>query len=133
MTTEDDLQPIIDALRVIPGDNESQTVLINAAGQILQFAASLSKRMPLDEAFAEWAEESHALAQNYQPGGYDPEIAAILSKATMTVEEFGQVMGVGRRQAYQFVAEGGIKSLRIGKRIVVPTQPVRKFLEQGTP
>lgn len=56
------------------------------------------------------------------------EIAAILSKPTMTVDELSIVLGVGRAQAYAAVREGQIRSLRIGKRIVIPTSAVLGML-----
>jgi len=56
------------------------------------------------------------------------EIAAILSRPTMTVDELGIVLGVGRNQAYAAVREGQVRSLRIGKRIVIPTSAVVSML-----
>jgi len=46
----------------------------------------------------------------------------------MTVDELGIVLGVGRNQAYAAVREGQVRSLRIGKRIVVPTSAVLGML-----
>ena len=56
------------------------------------------------------------------------EIAVILSRPTMTVDELGIVLGVGRNQAYAAVREGQVRSLRIGKRIVIPTSAVIDML-----
>lgn len=41
--------------------------------------------------------------------------------ATLTVEEAAAVLGLARRNAYQQVHAGTIPSLRLGRRIVVPT------------
>jgi excisionase family DNA binding protein len=56
------------------------------------------------------------------------EMDAILSKPTMTVDELSAVLGVGRGQAYAAVREGQVRSLRIGKRILIPTTAVREML-----
>lgn len=68
--------------------------------------------------------------------GYSPEIRAILQKPTCTVKELALILGVGSNQAYAFVREGKIRSLRIGSRILIPTSAVRELLgdnhEPGT-
>ena len=46
----------------------------------------------------------------------------------MTVEETGEALGIGRTTAYEGVRTGEIPSLRIGRRIVVPTAEVRRML-----
>lgn len=56
----------------------------------------------------------------------------ILSKATMTVEELGKVLGIGRRQAYESVERGDIPSIRLGRRIVISTRVIKGILETGT-
>jgi excisionase family DNA binding protein len=56
------------------------------------------------------------------------EIAAILARPTMSVDEFGLVMGIGRNQAYAAVREGRIRSLRLGKRVLIPTSAVLEML-----
>lgn len=53
---------------------------------------------------------------------FSKEVQDILSKPTATVEEAGRVLGIGRRQAYEGVRQKEIPSLRIGKRIVIPTR-----------
>jgi excisionase family DNA binding protein len=42
--------------------------------------------------------------------------------ATMSVEEAGRVLGVSRRSAYRAVARGEIPSVKVGRRLLVPTQ-----------
>jgi hypothetical protein len=59
---------------------------------------------------------------------YSEEIQAILRKPTASVDEFKLVMGCGRNQAYQFIREGGIRTLRIGQRILIPTSAIRLML-----
>lgn len=50
----------------------------------------------------------------------------LIGRATVTVPEAGQVLGIGRGAAYEAVNTGEIPSLRIGKRILVP---VAKLLD----
>lgn len=60
---------------------------------------------------------------------FSEEVQAILSKPTASVDEFRLVMGCGRNQAYQFIREGGIRTFRIGTRILIPTAAIRSMLE----
>jgi excisionase family DNA binding protein len=48
---------------------------------------------------------------------------------TMTVEQAGEALGVSRASAYEGVKSGAIPSIKIGRRIVVPTAKVRKMLD----
>jgi excisionase family DNA binding protein len=49
-------------------------------------------------------------------------LATIMSegRATATVEEAGQVLGISRGLAYEGVRRGEIPSVRVGHRILVP-------------
>jgi excisionase family DNA binding protein len=47
---------------------------------------------------------------------------------TLTVEETGDVLGISRASAYEGVRTGEIPSIRIGRRIVVPTAELRRLL-----
>lgn len=62
---------------------------------------------------------------------FSEEVRAILSKPTASVDEFKLVMGCGRNQAYQFIREGRIRTLRIGNRIFIPTSAIRSMLESA--
>ncbi|HEY3688126.1 MAG TPA: helix-turn-helix domain-containing protein [Streptosporangiaceae bacterium] len=44
-----------------------------------------------------------------------------LSKPTITVPEAAQILGIGRDTAYEAAARGEIPTIRIGRRLVVPT------------
>ncbi|HEY3090682.1 MAG TPA: helix-turn-helix domain-containing protein [Jatrophihabitantaceae bacterium] len=48
---------------------------------------------------------------------------------TVTVEEAGDALGVSRASAYEGVRKGEIPSIKIGRRIVVPTAALRRLLE----
>ncbi len=47
---------------------------------------------------------------------------------TVTVERAGQIVGVSRSSAYEAVRNGAIPSIRIGRRLVVPTASLRLML-----
>jgi excisionase family DNA binding protein len=49
-------------------------------------------------------------------------------RLTVTVEEAAKILGIGRGLAYEAIRTGQIKSVRIGRRILVPLAPLRKML-----
>lgn len=51
-----------------------------------------------------------------------------LSGPTITVPMAGRLLGLLRNKAYEAAARGEIPTLRFGKRIVVPTMPLRRML-----
>jgi hypothetical protein len=53
----------------------------------------------------------------------------ILANPTTTVPDAGRALGLPRNQAYQAAAKGEIKTLRFGRKIVVPTAWLRRVLE----
>lgn len=57
------------------------------------------------------------------------EVAELLALPTMRVwPDMCRILGVSKDVGYRFVREGGVRSLRIGKRIVVPTAAVKELL-----
>ena len=46
----------------------------------------------------------------------------------MRVEEVAEAFGISRASAYEGIRTGEIPSIRIGRRIVVPTAAVRRML-----
>ncbi|MDP8961937.1 MAG: helix-turn-helix domain-containing protein [Actinomycetota bacterium] len=48
--------------------------------------------------------------------------------ATMTVEQAGQLLGISRRSAYRAAAAGDIPTIRLGRRILVPTARLHRLL-----
>jgi excisionase family DNA binding protein len=53
------------------------------------------------------------------------------SRAVLTVEEAGRLLGVSRGLAYEAVQRGEIPSVRIGRRILVPAAALRTLLGEG--
>lgn len=52
----------------------------------------------------------------------------ITEELTVPVEVAGQALGLSRNSAYEGCKSGEIPSIRIGKRIAVPTAPLRRML-----
>jgi excisionase family DNA binding protein len=49
-------------------------------------------------------------------------------RATRTVEEAAEILGIGRSAAYAAVARGELPALRIGRRLVVPSEALDRLL-----
>jgi excisionase family DNA binding protein len=47
----------------------------------------------------------------------------------MPVDDVAEALGLSRAAAYQGVKTGEIPSIRIGRRVVVPTAAVRRMLQ----
>lgn len=56
------------------------------------------------------------------------ETAKLLEQPTITVDEAAKVLGVSRLSAYAAVKRGELDVIRIGKRMVVTTAPLRRRL-----
>jgi hypothetical protein len=53
----------------------------------------------------------------------------ILENPTTTVPEAGRALGLPRNQAYEAAARGELKTIRFGRKLVVPTAWLRRVLE----
>jgi excisionase family DNA binding protein len=49
-------------------------------------------------------------------------------RLTMTVEEAGRLLGIGRNLAYEAARRGEIPTVRLGRRMLVPTARLRELL-----
>jgi Helix-turn-helix domain len=59
--------------------------------------------------------------------GSDPKT---IERRTMRLwPEFGRTLGLGKNAAYDGARRGDFKTIRIGKRILVPTAEVERLLE----
>jgi len=57
-----------------------------------------------------------------------------LERATVTIEEAAQILGIGRASAYELARTGQIPVLKLGaKRLVVPRRALEKLLDIGLP
>ena len=53
-----------------------------------------------------------------------------MEKLTISATELPRVLGVGRNTAYELVKRSDFPAVRIGRRIVVPVDALRKWLER---
>jgi len=63
------------------------------------------------------------------PASTDPYFTG---RATISVEEAGLVLGIGRSAAYEAVHRGDIPHLRIGRRFLVPVPRLMALLGHKT-
>jgi hypothetical protein len=54
-------------------------------------------------------------------------------RTTLTVEEAGFILGIGRSSAYFAARTGDIPTVRIGRRLLVPVLSLRRMLGEVTP
>jgi len=58
-------------------------------------------------------------------------LSAPPERATLTVEEAGRVLGIGRSAAYDAARRGELPTIRIGKRLLVPRARLEALLSDG--
>jgi excisionase family DNA binding protein len=56
------------------------------------------------------------------------ELVELLGQPTVTVSEAGQILGLSRNGTYEAVRRGDLEVMKFGKRIIVPTAPLRRKL-----
>jgi excisionase family DNA binding protein len=53
---------------------------------------------------------------------------------TLTVPEAGRFLGLGKASAYAAAERGDLPTIRVGRRLLVPTAALRRMLQlDGTP
>ena len=53
----------------------------------------------------------------------------IIERRTFTVEEAGQILGLGRNTAYALAKSGQLPTIRLGRRLLVPKVALDRLLE----
>jgi excisionase family DNA binding protein len=56
-----------------------------------------------------------------------------MERQVFTVTEAAQILGIGRNSAYEAVRRGDIKSVRIGRRLIVPRAEICRILGEEVP
>jgi excisionase family DNA binding protein len=56
-----------------------------------------------------------------------------MTPQTISVEEAGRILGVGRNSAYEAVRRGEIPVIKIGKLLRVPVVALERMLEEARP
>lgn len=57
------------------------------------------------------------------------KISDILSRPTTSIDGVAAVLGVSRSFAYRLAQTGKIEALHVGRRVIVPTAPLREMLK----
>lgn len=65
--------------------------------------------------------------------GTAPNAAETGRRATMTVTEAAETLGISRSTAYELVRVGTLPALRLGRRLVVPTHALEALLDSPRP
>lgn len=55
----------------------------------------------------------------------------VRNRATISVPEAGEVLGIGREAAYNAARRGDLPTIRIGRRLLVPTEALLDMLTTG--
>ena len=55
---------------------------------------------------------------------------ALLEQPTLSVAEFAVVLGIGVNSAYGLVRERRVRSMKVGRKIVIPADAVRQLLAE---
>lgn len=53
-----------------------------------------------------------------------------MEKLTINVGELARQLGIGRNQAYSLCKTPGFPAIQIGKRIIVPVEPLQEWLRE---
>jgi len=53
-----------------------------------------------------------------------------MQKATFTVEEVGEILGIARSSAFNLVKQDDFPSFRIGKRIIIPRDSFFRWMDE---
>jgi excisionase family DNA binding protein len=57
-----------------------------------------------------------------------PRLDQLAGKATITIEQTAQLLGLGRTAAYDAARRGEFPSRRLGRRVVVPVPALLEWL-----
>ena len=53
-----------------------------------------------------------------------------MEKLTVTMDEMAKIVGVRRATAYELIHKEGFPTVRIGRRIVIPLDSLKRWLEE---
>jgi excisionase family DNA binding protein len=56
-------------------------------------------------------------------------IPTAVDQPTMTIDEARAALGLGRSAAYEAAIRGDLPTIRIGRRLLVPTAALRRLLQ----
>lgn len=66
------------------------------------------------------------------PGRLDePLLRLINGRAAVTIEEVAALLGLGRTAAFEAAKRGEIPTIRVGRKVLVPVEPLVRLLGAG--
>lgn len=61
------------------------------------------------------------------------DLSDVRNRATVTIEEAAELIGMGRSAAYEAARRGDLPTLRLGRRLFVPVPRLLDMLGVGSP
>jgi excisionase family DNA binding protein len=55
----------------------------------------------------------------------------VTERLAVTVPQAAEMLGLGRTKVWQLVRRGRLRSLRVGKRVLVPVRELERFLTEA--
>ena len=53
-----------------------------------------------------------------------------MEKLAVSIEEFAAMVGIGKTKAYELSKSKGFPAVRLGKRVVIPVERLKKWLAE---
>ena len=53
-----------------------------------------------------------------------------MDKMALSIDEFGAQFGIGRSKAYQLSRTKGFPSFRVGRRVLIPVDQLKEWMEK---
>lgn len=60
------------------------------------------------------------------------EITLHAERLTRRPEEVGALLGIGRNGVYELIRKGELRSIRVGRKIIIPLAAIDEFLNRPT-
>lgn len=73
-----------------------------------------------------WEQQGRTELEGDAKDGVDTEVAP--KRLTLKPDEVGPLIGVGRNSVYALIKSGRLRSIRLGKKILVPLSAIDDFL-----
>ena len=68
---------------------------------------------------------------NTMTAGATTPLNLLATRPTVSVSEAAQIMAISRWQAYAMARSGQIRVIKIGARLVIPTDQLRELIDGG--
>lgn len=62
----------------------------------------------------------------------DPAAVTINGKVTVNVPEAAEILGIGRTTTLKLMSDGDLRSIKLGRRVLIPVEAILDFVRQET-